>query len=235
MLLSSPFCGKYRYFEFFLLPFSWSLDSTNLSQKLTHVEELSIGLSVWVVTSEWWLFWKFKQAVPPQIVRSEIVLQNVVLPQHVLDSFFPLFNLDVFLLVQRFATLFIYEKTVWQFAFYEALFFWLGLWFWFFEASMLRVAHVPIRWCLWARLHKNCFGFFLLVLFDVGCLDGQVSAFLTFPFVLFAPCINLLYQVSVNSKIFLPIFLILILVLANRHSKHFVLNIWFESKITSAF
>lgn len=233
MLLSSPFCEKYKYFEVFLLPFSWSLDSTTLHKLFTHVEKLSIRLPVWIVTSKRWFVWELKEIISPKVIGSEIVLQNIILPEHIFDSFFSFFNLNVFLLILWFHSLFIYQKAVRDFVFDEALFLWFGTGIGLVETSMFGVTHVSVRRGFGSRLDDNSFGFVLFVFFDVGCLDGEISTFFTFSFVLFAACVNLANQLFVELQVWLALVFIVIFVFPNRNTEHFVLNIWVKLKITS--
>ena len=171
MLLSSPFWEKYRYFEFFLLPFSASLDSTNLYIKLTHVQKLSIWFPVWVVTSERWHFRKLEKIVPPNVVWCWIFLKNIVLPQHIFNPLFPLLDLNVFLLNWRLHCLLIHKETVRDFVLHKTLLRLSWVLIWLLQTSMFWVTHVPVRRSFWTRPDNNRFWLVLFVFLHIWSLN----------------------------------------------------------------
>lgn len=126
------------------------------------------------------------------MISRKIILQYIVLSQHVLYSLFPLLNFYSFLRSCGFAHLFVYYKAIVRHFTLNIASFWL---FWyrilFLQTSMLGVTHISIWWCFWVCSHNDIFRFGLFTLFDVRSLYRKVSAFFTFSFVLFTSSIYL--------------------------------------------
>lgn len=135
------------------------------------------------------------------MICREIVLQNVVFTQHVLNAFFAFLNLN-FLLRNCMSMNFLIDDkaVVWHFVIVIVLFrsFWMRILLFFFKTAVLWVTHVTIWRGFGVWSYDDGFGFIFLGLFDIWCLDGKISAFFAFSFILSAGGIDITNDIFVH-------------------------------------
>lgn len=140
-----------------------------------------------------------------KLIWCEIVLEDIVLTQHILNALLAFLDLYFLLMnLRRFGYFLIDDKWMRWKRIFLIVFLWL---FWhrifllLLKTAVLRVAHISIRGRFRIRPYNNSFWLWLLVLFNVRCLNGQVSAFLTFTLVLFACRINLSNDIFIHLDV----------------------------------
>ena len=152
-----------------------------------------------------------------KLIWCEVILEDIVLSQHILNALLALLDLYfLFVNLRRFGYFFInYKWMVWKCIFLIVFLylFWHWILLLFLKTAMLWVAHVSIWGGFRISPDNNGFRLWFLALFNIRCLNGQVSAFLTFTLVLFACSINLSNDILIHFDIIFSLVTWFILIL----------------------